>query len=141
MAEESTRLRLRQLTLEDYPALARLMDQVYHDIGGAWPEETIATLIRLFPEGQLAIEDNGNLVATALTVKVSYDRFSNPHRYEDLITEEMLDAIGISGTPQQVGAAIRERNRFADRSSLILYDETGEPGTLSDIVKGAGDGS
>ena len=36
MAEESTRLRLRQLTLEDYPALARLMDQVYHDIGGAY---------------------------------------------------------------------------------------------------------
>ena len=90
MAEESTRLRLRQLTLEDYPALARLMDQVYHDIGGAWPEETIATLIRLFPEGQLVIEDNGTLIATALTVKVSYDRFSNPHRYEDLITDDKV---------------------------------------------------
>ena len=90
MAEESTRLRLRQLTGEDYPALARLMDMVYHDIGGAWPEETVTTLIRLFPEGQMVIEDNGTLVATALTIKVSYDRFSNPHRYEDLITDDKV---------------------------------------------------
>ena len=79
MAEETTRLRLRTLTEDDYPALALLMNQVYHDIGGAWPEETIKTLIRIFPDGQLVIEDNGELVATALTIKVKYDRFSNPH--------------------------------------------------------------
>lgn len=90
MAEESTRLRLRQLTTEDYPALARLMDQVYHDIGGAWPEDTIKALIRVFPEGQLVIDDNGELVAAALTIKVDYDRFSNPHRYEDLITDDKI---------------------------------------------------
>ncbi len=92
MAEETTRLRLRTLTEEDYPALALLMDQVYHDIGGAWPEETIKTLIRIFPEGQLVIEDNGELVATALTIKVKYDRFSNPHRYEDLITDDKVQS-------------------------------------------------
>lgn len=90
MTEETTRLRLRPLSGEDYPALAVLMDQVYHDIGGAWSEETVAALIRLFPEGQLVIEDNGQLVATALTIKVSYDRFSNPHRYEDLITDDKV---------------------------------------------------
>ena len=90
MAEETTRLRLRMLTEDDYPALAVLMDQIYHDIGGAWPEDTIRTLIKLFPEGQLVIEDNGDLVATALTIKVNYDRFSNPHRYEDLITDDKV---------------------------------------------------
>jgi len=90
MAEETTRLRLRTLTEEDYPALARLMNQVYHDIGGAWPEDTIKTLIRIFQDGQLVIEDNGELVATALTIKVKYDRFSNPHRYEDLITDDKV---------------------------------------------------
>ena len=72
MAEETTRLRLRTLTEDDYPALARLMNQVYHDIGGAWPEDTIKTLIRIFQDGQLVIEDNGELVATALTIKVKY---------------------------------------------------------------------
>ena len=90
MAEESTKLRLRELDDADYPALKALMDRVYADIGGAWPEDTVRSLIKLFPEGQLCIVDNDELVAVALTIKVKYDRFSNPHRYEDLITEDQI---------------------------------------------------
>ncbi|MCC1497729.1 bifunctional GNAT family N-acetyltransferase/carbon-nitrogen hydrolase family protein [Alcanivorax sp. 1008] len=90
MAEESTKLRLRTLTMDDYPQLARLMNLVYPDIGGAWPKKTLAALTGKFPEGQLGIEDHDELVAVALTIKVSYDRFSNPHRYEDLITENQI---------------------------------------------------
>ena len=90
MIDETTRLRLRELTEEDYPELAALMDLVYADIGGAWPEDTVKDLIRLFPEGQLCIEDNGEVIAAALTIKVRYDRFSNPHRYEDLITNDQI---------------------------------------------------
>ena len=90
MGEESTKLRLRQLTEEDYPELAALMNLVYADIGGAWPEDTVRTLMKIFPEGQLCIEDNEELVAAALTVRVKYDRFSNPHRYEDLITDDKV---------------------------------------------------
>ena len=90
MSEESTKLRLREITTQDYPGLARVMELVYPDLGGAWPEDTVESLIRLFPEGQLCIEDHGRLVAAALTIKVDYDRFSNPHRYEDVITEEKV---------------------------------------------------
>src|SRR5699024_1953651 len=88
MAEESTKLRLRNITLEDYPPLAELMNQVYVDIGGAWSKATVQKLVEVFPEGQLCIVDNDRLVAAALTVKVNYDRYSNPHRYEDLISDE-----------------------------------------------------
>lgn len=88
MVEEQTRLRLRQLSAEDYEPFASLMDLVYPDIGGAWPRKLVLELIRLFPEGQMVIEDNGELVAVALTIKVNYDRFSNPHRYTDLITDK-----------------------------------------------------
>src|SRR3546814_130402 len=87
MTEESTHLKLRQLTTADYAELAALMNLVYADLGGAWPEQTVRQLMQLFPEGQLCIEDKGELVAAALTIKVSYDRFSNPHQYEDLITD------------------------------------------------------
>lgn len=89
MTEETTKLRLRPLTLADYPQLAQLMNQVYQDIGGAWPKGTLESLITLFPDGQLCIEDHDQMVAVALTIKVSYDRFSNPHRYEDLITDQV----------------------------------------------------
>lgn len=87
MKEESTHLKLREISKEDYKELATLMNQVYPDLGGAWPENIILQLMDLFPEGQLCIEDNGKVVAAALAIKVSYDRFSNPHKYEELITD------------------------------------------------------
>src|SRR5690554_1952887 len=85
MAHEELHLNLRNLTLEDYPQLQELMDDVYDDIGGAWPKDTIKALVEQFPDGQICIEDNGHLVAVALTVSVKYERFSNPHAYDDLI--------------------------------------------------------
>lgn len=90
MSEESTLLQLRRLEMADYPALANIMNQVYPNIGGAWPEKIIAKLVELYPEGQLVIVDNDIPVAAALTIKVSYNRFSNPHRYQDLITDNTV---------------------------------------------------
>ncbi|GGG52764.1 hydrolase [Pseudohongiella nitratireducens] len=88
MSDESpsdVRLKLRNLTLEDYPQLARLMETIYPDIGGAWPATSIKRLIQEFPEGQVVIEDSGHLIAAALTIQCNYDRFSRQHTYDDLI--------------------------------------------------------
>ncbi len=85
MAAEELHLNLRNLTPEDYPGIKRLMDRVYDDIGGAWPEDTLAKLGRDFKEGQICIEDGDEIVGLALTVRVEYSRFSNPHTYDDLI--------------------------------------------------------
>ncbi|MGM0569100.1 GNAT family N-acetyltransferase [Marinobacter sp.] len=85
MAHEELHLNLRNLTEGDYEQLKVLMDRVYDDIGGAWPRETINALIEQFPDGQICIEDSGELIAVALTVCVKYERFSNPHTYDDLI--------------------------------------------------------
>lgn len=85
MDHEELRLSLRNLTTADYPQLKRLMDWVYPDIGGAWPQQTIEQLIEEFPEGQICIVDGDVLVGVALTVQVDYGRFSNPHTYDDII--------------------------------------------------------
>jgi predicted amidohydrolase/GNAT superfamily N-acetyltransferase len=78
-------LKLRNLEARDYPQVANLMEEVYPDIGGAWSESALLSLINDFPEGQIAIEDKGRIVAVALTVMCSYDRFSRTHTYDDLI--------------------------------------------------------
>ncbi|MDX1589003.1 MAG: bifunctional GNAT family N-acetyltransferase/carbon-nitrogen hydrolase family protein [Oleiphilaceae bacterium] len=88
MAHEDLHLQTRNLELSDYKQLKVLMDQVYRDIGGAWPRETIKHLIQKFPDGQLCIEDSGKLVAVALTVRVPYEQFSNPHTYDDLVLRD-----------------------------------------------------
>lgn len=88
MAHEELHLNLRNLTLDDYNQLQILMDRVYHDIGGSWPRDTIKALVEQFPDGQICIEESGELVAVALTVSVQYERFSNPHTYDDLILRD-----------------------------------------------------
>ena len=85
MAHDELHLQTRNLELRDYPQLRELMDMVYDDIGGAWPRDTIKHMIEKFPDGQICIEDNGKLVAVALTARVDYQRFSNPHTYDDLV--------------------------------------------------------
>jgi probable F420-dependent oxidoreductase len=53
-----------------------------------------------------------------------------------LVTDEMLDAIGVSGTPRQVGEKLVARNAgFADRTMLTLYDETCDPDAVADLVR------
>ena len=52
-----------------------------------------------------------------------------------LISDEMLDVVGVSGTPAQVARQLRERNDFAARTNLVLYNET-DPDAVLDIVRG-----
>jgi probable F420-dependent oxidoreductase len=51
-----------------------------------------------------------------------------------LVGDDMLDAIGVSGRPAEVGRRLRARNAWADRTSLVLYNETG-PEAVVDLVR------
>jgi probable F420-dependent oxidoreductase len=53
----------------------------------------------------------------------------------DLVTDDMLDVIGVSGTPAQAAARLHERNAFADRTTLVLYNQAG-PDAVTDLVRG-----
>ena len=78
-------LKLRNLEAGDYHGVAKLMEEVYSDLGGAWSKASFDSLINDFQEGQICIEDNGKVVAVALTVKCNYERFSKSHTYDDLL--------------------------------------------------------
>ena len=51
-----------------------------------------------------------------------------------LVTEDMLDTIGVAGQPAEVGRRLRLRNAWADRTSLVLYNET-EPEAVVDLIR------
>ena len=50
-----------------------------------------------------------------------------------LVSDEMLDTLGVSGTPTEVGRRLRERNRIANRTAVVLYNEA-EPDAVHDLV-------
>jgi len=83
---DSHRLILRQTRLEDYADIATIMERVYAgDLEGAWTRQQFESQIRRFPEGQLCIEDNGKVVAAAISLIVKYSRWGHQHRYWDIV--------------------------------------------------------
>ena len=51
-----------------------------------------------------------------------------------LVSDDMLDAIGVAGQPAEVGRRLRRRNAWADRTSLVLYNETA-PEAVVELIR------
>lgn len=77
-------LNLRNLRPDDYGEIKEIMDQVYPDMGGGWPEKKYLSMLKVFPEGQICIEDNGVAIAAAFAVVVDYDKFGDEHTYDEI---------------------------------------------------------
>jgi len=87
---EEHRLHLRNLRLADYDDVKHIMDRVYRGLGGAWTRKQYAAQINRFPEGQICIEDNGRVVASAISMIVDYDRFGDRHKYDEITGDGFL---------------------------------------------------
>ncbi|AGA31953.1 Carbon-nitrogen hydrolase [Thioalkalivibrio nitratireducens DSM 14787] len=74
-------LTLRQTRLDDYPDICEIMERVYPDLDGAWSLDQFTSQVTRFPEGQICIEDNGKVVAAAISLIVEYRRFGDQHSY------------------------------------------------------------
>ncbi|PSL43732.1 putative amidohydrolase [Chitinophaga niastensis] len=81
----SETVEIRKLTVEDYLDLKESMVSAYADMAGSyWREPTIQRLIKLFPEGQIAVTMNDKVVGCALSIIVDYEKFGDNHTYEQI---------------------------------------------------------
>ncbi|MGH8128088.1 MAG: GNAT family N-acetyltransferase [Gammaproteobacteria bacterium] len=79
------RLRLRHLRPEDYADLKAAMDHIYSGpLGGAISQDRFQAQLGRFPDGQICIEDNGRVVAAALSLIVDYEQFGDIHTYDEI---------------------------------------------------------
>ena len=78
------RLTLRNTRLDDYKDIEEIMEAVYQGLDGAWTREQFESQIQRFPEGQICIEDNGKVVAAAISLIVDYRRWGDRHRYWEI---------------------------------------------------------
>ena len=81
------KLETRHLHLDDYESLRDISARVYKGIDSPWTREQIAQLIRVFPEGQFCIEDNGKPVAIALSLVIDFSLFGKRHSYKEVTGE------------------------------------------------------
>jgi predicted amidohydrolase/GNAT superfamily N-acetyltransferase len=84
------KLNLRNLLLNDYEDLKRMLDVVYPELGGAWPLKILRAQLDVFPDGQICIEDNGKVVAVAFSLIVKYDKFGDQHTYDQITGDSYL---------------------------------------------------
>lgn len=78
------RLKLRNIQLSDYNDIRELMTLIYEQKGMAYTRQELKNQIKAFPEGQICIEDNGKVVAVALSVVVEYSKFGDSHTYDEI---------------------------------------------------------
>jgi len=79
------RLKLRTLRADDFTDVKGAMDRIYTGaLGGGWTREQFLAQLARFPDGQICIEDNGRVVAAAMTLIVDYEQFGDQHTYDEI---------------------------------------------------------
>ena len=73
------------LKMEDYEEIKNAMIEAYCNMPEAyWKERHIKTLIEKFPEGQVGIKVDNELVGCALSIIVDYSKFDDKHTYNEI---------------------------------------------------------
>jgi predicted amidohydrolase/ribosomal protein S18 acetylase RimI-like enzyme len=88
---------VRNLKIKDYERIEEIMEGAYTLMNDVWTKAQIRKLIRLFPDGQLCIEDNGRVVAFALSIIVDYDKFGDAHTYKTITGDETFSTHNAHG--------------------------------------------
>lgn len=91
------KLVLRALKRSDFKVVQQIMDKVYSNMEGAWSQEEYNNLLKKFPEGQICIEDNGQVVAAALAIIVQYSDFGDRHTYAKITGHGKFDTHNSDG--------------------------------------------
>lgn len=71
--------------MEDYLGLRGSMIEAYKKWHGSlWTEAHIKRLLEIFPEGQIVVLFNDQVVGVALSIMVNYDQFGDEHTYQEI---------------------------------------------------------
>lgn len=83
LEEFETRIHVRPLRKEDFDELLEMQQLCFPGMGG-WTREHLESQIRTFPEGQICVEYEGEIVASASSLIVDFDRYSEWHNWREI---------------------------------------------------------
>lgn len=81
----SQKIEVQKLQQSNYEQLVNTMKAAYSNWGGSvWSERAIKKLLSVFPEGQLIVMADDQVVGCALSIRVKYDDFGDEHTYNQI---------------------------------------------------------
>ena len=83
LSDFETRIRVRQLRLEDYDEWKALLTRCFPTLK-PWLPAQMESMISRFPEGQVCIEVDGEMVASSSALIVQYDDYTDWHDYLEI---------------------------------------------------------
>jgi len=126
------RVRLRKLTQADYEAIVALQQECFPGMK-TWTTEQFDSLINVFPEGQLCIVLNREIIASSSSLIVDLDEYHETHTWRDITGQgyatnhdphgDTLYGIEIMVAPKFRGYKLsrrlyNERKKFARKLNL-----------------------
>jgi predicted amidohydrolase/ribosomal protein S18 acetylase RimI-like enzyme len=77
------RLLIRPLRVDDLPSIRALHERCFPGIG-SWTEDQLRNHLKVFPEGQIGIDLDGELVATSSSTLVEGSAYQDSHTYRQV---------------------------------------------------------
>jgi predicted amidohydrolase/ribosomal protein S18 acetylase RimI-like enzyme len=82
-------LRVRPLTPDDYDAVVRLQQTGFPGMT-AWTPREFASHLEVFPEGQLGVEVEGQLVGSSSSLVVDFDEYGEGHGWDAITANGLI---------------------------------------------------
>ncbi len=92
MTQTIDKVELKFLVQEDYEAIKNIMIEAYSGMSDTfWQKEHIDKLVDVFPEGQVAVTVNDQVVGCALSIIVNYEEYGDNHTYHEICGNYTFD--------------------------------------------------
>jgi len=124
-------IEVRPMTLDDFDELVTMQKACFQDMT-PWTREQIESQLQCFPEGQLAIEYEGRIVASASCLIVDYEDYSEWHNWQEIsdggfirnhdVNGDTLYGIEIMVHPDYRGLKLARRLYAARRDLARRYN-------------------
>jgi len=86
------KIELVYLKKEDHTSICKLMEDEYRHLDeSTWSKKEFETLIKKFPNGQVAIKIDGEFAGFALSIIVDYTKFDDMHSYKEITGDYTFD--------------------------------------------------
>ncbi|MEQ9460379.1 MAG: GNAT family N-acetyltransferase [Phycisphaeraceae bacterium] len=83
LAEFETKIELRRLREDDFDELLKMQERCFPGMS-TWKRDQIESMVKIFPDGQMCLEYEGQIVASSSSLIVDFDEYEDWHNWMEI---------------------------------------------------------